>query len=442
MLGSMPPTLSLPERTLLQEERDRAERRLNAVRAMVLMLLAVFAVAYAPTLSPQLNRDNVVILTPMLCWTAAQYLFLYRRPRLPSWLSVINPVVDITGVTLIMWGYGLASSASLAVKSPMILAYFAILAARPIASSVQKAAFVAVLASAEYGSLVAFFVLTGRIPIATPVTASMGPATSLLDEMVKILLLVVAGGVATYATWWHEELVRRYSAESREREALRERLAASQLESLKLQLHPHFLFNALNVITALVHTDADAAERMIAGLSELIRVALHSAGDQEVTLQRELEVLGHYINIQQIRFADRLTIVTRVDPDVQRALVPTLILQPLVENAITHGIAPRATPGCIEIVAAREGDLLSISVYDDGVGVRGRALQDIVERVGLGNARARLASLYGDRQTFIVESPPDGGFRVRMTFPYHTVELPVRSPRALTPPHPPMAVAS
>src|SRR5690242_6630424 len=107
MLESMVPALSPPERALLLEERDRAERRLNAVRAMVLTLLAVFALAYAPTLSPQLNLANVVILTPMLCWTAAQYLWLYRRPRLPSWLSVVNPVVDITGVTLIMGGYGL-----------------------------------------------------------------------------------------------------------------------------------------------------------------------------------------------------------------------------------------------------------------------------------------------------------------------------------------------
>lgn len=414
--------------------RERAERGLNIARAFILVLLGVAAAAYAPALPRQLNLVNWCVLAPMLAWTAGQYLLFYRRDRLPSWLFIANPVVDITGVTILLTGYGLAASGALALKSPMVLAYLVILAARPITSSTRHAAFVASLVVVEYIAVSLFFIVGGRVALSDPVSASVGGAVSLLDQGITLLLLCVAGGISVFATAWHEQLARRYALESFEREELRVRLAASELESLKLQLHPHFLFNTLNVISALIHTDARAAERMISGLSELIRVALYNASEQEVPLQRELEVLGHYINIQQIRFEDRLTIVTHVEPDVRDALVPQLILQPLVENAIKHGLAPRATPGRIDIQAKRVDNDVVISVMDNGVGLRdigpGATLGAVVERVGLGNARARLRHLYGDHQGLTITIPDGGGFAVHVTLPYHVMpESPIPATR-------------
>jgi len=409
--------------TLLAMERDRAERRLNGFRAIILGLLSLAAVVYAPTLSPRLNAVNMTLIIPMLVWTVLQYILWYRRDRLPSWLAIVNPVVDITALTLTMAGYGIAAAPPLALKSPMVLAYFVILAARPMTSSVRKAVVVAILVVLAYGSLDLFFLLQHDVTIYTPVMASIGPGVSLLDEGAKLALLTIAGGIATYATWWHEQLALQYALEARERDLLRSRLAASKLDSLKQQLQPHFLFNALNAITALVSTDPSAAQRMISGLGELIRVSLDSTGEQEVPLRRELAVLNHYVAIQRMRFEDRLTVVTNIDEHIQDALVPALILQPLVENSIKYGLSQRAAPAWIEVRAWRDDEGLTLTVTDDGPGLQGKPVESLVERVGVGNARARLMYLYGDRHTFAIESPPEGGFSVRMRIPYHTAAL-------------------
>jgi len=419
-LASGPAPELAPERALLASERSRAERRLNIVRVIVLLLLAIAAAAYSHSLSFRLNVVNVLVLGPMLTWTVVQHLVFLRRDPLPSWLPIVNPIADIVAVTVTMGGYGLEAMPQLALKSPMVLAYCVVLAARPIVSSTWKAAIVAVLVVVAYGALSCFFVASGAVVLTDPVAASSGAGVSLLDEGVKIALLATAGGIATYATWWHEQLAQRYSAESRERATLQTRLATSRLDSLKQQLQPHFLFNALNSISALVHTDPIAAERMIAGLGELIRVSLDSGGEQEIPLHQELKVLGHYTAIQQIRFEDRLTIVTEVEDAVQDALVPALILQPLVENAIKHGLGVRAAPGRIEVRAWQTGDSLALSVVDDGCGLCGGSVESIVERVGIGNARARLLHLYGDQQTLEITEPEGGGFAIRMIIPYKT----------------------
>src|SRR5690242_1877831 len=237
---------------VLAAERDRAERRLNGVRAIVLVLLALAAAAYAPALPSRLNRVNTLVWLPMLCWTALQYLVLYRREMLPPWLAIANPIADVTAVTVAMAGYGVQAGAPLALKSPMVLAYVIILAARPTASSVRKTAVVSALVVLEYALLDIFFVARHAVALRDPVAASLGAGVSLLDEGSKLVFLATAGGIATYVTWWHESLARRYLAESRERERLQGRLAASRLDTLKQQLQPHFLFNALNAITALV----------------------------------------------------------------------------------------------------------------------------------------------------------------------------------------------
>jgi len=406
------------ENALLATERDHAERRLNGVRAIVLVVLGIAAMAYAPTLSLELNAVNTVVLVPMLIWTALQYVAYYRRPVLPPWLAIVNPVADTLAVTITMGGYGVAASAPLALKSPMVLAYLIILAGRPIASSVRNAAIVAVLVVLSYLSLDLFFFARHAVAVRDPVTASVGPGISLLDEGTKLVLLAAAGGVAVYATWWHEQLARKYSVESREREVLQTRLAASRLDTLKQQLQPHFLFNALNAMAALVDTDPAAVQRMISGLGKLIRVSLDSTGDQEVSLESELSMLEHYLVIQRIRFEDRLHVDIDVSDDALDALVPTLILQPLVENSIKYGLSLHAAPGSIDVRAWRDGESLALEVVDDGPGLRGKPVDQLVERVGVGNARARLQYLYGAAHSFNIESPPDGGFAVRMRIPY------------------------
>ncbi len=409
--------------SVLDEERDSAERKLNTVRGVVLLVLAIAAAAYAPVLPRSLNLVNAVILTPMLAWTVGQAWFFYRRPVLPSWLSVLNPIVDVVAVTVTMGSYGIIATPTLGLKSPMVLAYFAILAARPILSSARRAAIVAVFILVAYASLDFLFLVIYGVAIGDPISASGTASVALLDEGAKLALLAAAGGIATYATWWHEGLARRYAAQAQEQAVLQMRFASSQLDSLRQQLRPHFLFNALNAITALVDADPPAAQRMISGLGELMRVSLDAGGAEEVPLRDELRILDHYTAIQRIRFEDRLTIVTDIDDSIGDSLVPTLILQPLVENSIHYGLALCSTRTRIEIRARRDADILALEVGDDGPGLKGQSTDGIVERIGIGNARARLMYLYGDAHSFTVESPEQGGFRVSMRIPYHVRQM-------------------
>lgn len=407
--------------SLLEQHRARAERVLNGVRAGVLLLLASAALAYAPTLPRELNWANVAVLAPTLAWTFAQWVLFARAPRIPGWLSLVNPVVDITAVTLIMAGYGVAHSPALALRSPIMLAYFAILAARPMASSTRRAAGAAVLVVMEYGALLLLLVLGGHLSVvASPLVAAEGAQISLLDEGAKLLLLAVAGAVSTAATAWHERTLTDYHRQAVRRSALEHELARAQLQALRQQLQPHFLFNTLNTITALVRADPRRAERVIAGLSDLLRMALRTGPEQEVALERELALLARYVEIQQVRFPSRLRVNVAVDESVRHASVPTLLLQPLVENAIRHGIGPRAAGGTVDVRVERRGARVRVSVIDDGVGERAGAARQ--EGVGLGSTRARLVHLYGDAHTFEAGGRPEGGFAVQIELPLRSAE--------------------
>lgn len=412
------PDIDEPQR-LLAAERDRAERLLNAVRLVVLALLCGAALAYAPSIPRPLNVVNASLLAITLSWTVGQHRLFYHRDRLPGWLSVTNFVIDITAVTALIAAYGFAYMPGMALKAPIIAAYFIILAALPVASSTRKAAWVSALVVAEYALLMVAFLLSGRLStVISPVAASTSASVSLLDEGAKILLLACAGAVATYASHWQERLSRRFSEAARESEELQARLDQARLQALRLQLQPHFLFNTLNTITALVHRDPPSAERMVTGLSELLRVSLGTAGEQEVRLDRELEVLRHYLDIQLVRFSDRLSVRFDIDPAARDAMVPSLLLQPLVENAIKHGITPRVAAGHLRISVRRQDEMLALEVVDDGVGSRNAP--PLSEGVGLGNARARLASLYGPRHRMEAGPRAEGGFNVRIEIPFHT----------------------
>jgi two-component sensor histidine kinase len=200
---------------------------------------------------------------------------------------------------------------------------------------------------------------------------------------------------------------------------LETQLAQAQLQTLKMQLQPHFLFNTLNGIAGLVRDNRNkAAVDMLAGLSDLLRSTLENAGKQEVPLKEELEFLELYLDIQQMRFSDRLRVEMKIEPEALNALVPNLILQPLVENAIRHGISARAAAGLVGVSAQRDDGLLRIRIYDDGVGLKSKDGAATVEGVGLSNTRARLAQLYGERQIFSLTERESGGVEATLVFPF------------------------
>jgi two-component system LytT family sensor kinase len=206
---------------------------------------------------------------------------------------------------------------------------------------------------------------------------------------------------------------------SREREQIEARLIETRMQLLSVQLQPHFLFNTLNTIAEMVHHDAEKADYMVTSLSDLLRRALELGSAQEIPLEDELDLLSRYLDIQRARFGDRLQVSCTVADDVRRSTVPVFLLQPLVENAIRHGLAARTRAGRIDIDARRRGDSLAISISDDGRGVSGDAVAGR-ERFGLGNTRARLEGLYGPRQRLALTNGPNGGGLV-------SIELPLRS---------------
>ena len=201
---------------------------------------------------------------------------------------------------------------------------------------------------------------------------------------------------------------------------LRTQLAQSQLEALKMQLHPHFLFNTLHSISALLNKDVEAARSMIARLGDFLRLTLENGGSQEVTLQQEIEFLNGYLDIERIRFQDRLTTLVEVDPTVLDVRVPNLILQPLVENAMRHAIA-NSDRGRIEVLAGPSNGMLRIQVKDNGPGLQVvRAYVNRSKGVGLANTKARLERLYGPAHRLEFENEPNGGLVVTMEIPRHS----------------------
>jgi two-component system LytT family sensor kinase len=213
--------------------------------------------------------------------------------------------------------------------------------------------------------------------------------------------------------WFYHRRAQQRELRTAQLEAL---LAQTRLQMLSMQLQPHFLFNTLNTIAEMVHQEPGTAERMIGGLSHLLRETLQAGAVERVPLEHELRLLDHYVDIQRARFGDRLTITFAVADPVRAAVVPGLLLQPLVENAIKHGIGARSGAGQIGIAASREGDRLVIEISDDGRGLREGA---VVEGVGLSNCRARLAALFGSERVGLTIANRDGGGAVvRITMPF------------------------
>jgi signal transduction histidine kinase len=209
---------------------------------------------------------------------------------------------------------------------------------------------------------------------------------------------------------------RTQAREKREAE-LEARLAQARLEALRMQLNPHFLFNTLNSIASLVH-EQPQAEEMIEALSDLLRLTLSAPGRQEITLFQELHFLERYLLIEQIRFGDRLRVEKQIDVAALDALVPILILQPLVENAVKHGIESQIAPGLIRVTAEHAGETLRLQVEDNGRGLAPSSQDPLTEGVGLSNTRSRLKELYGARASLDLKPGKAGGFSAEIHIPW------------------------
>jgi LytS/YehU family sensor histidine kinase len=201
---------------------------------------------------------------------------------------------------------------------------------------------------------------------------------------------------------------------------LRGELARAQVQALERRLHPHFLFNALNTISSVMYDDVAGADRMIAGLSELLRQALRSGEAQVVSLAEELQLLERYLAIMRARFSDRLTFAVDVEEQARTAMVPPLLLQPLVENAIRHGANPASHRVNAALCVRREGQSLRVEIRDDGRGLAEGS--DAKEGVGLSTTVRRLTALYGDAHTFSLQNMAEGGLRVTIELPFQRAE--------------------
>ncbi len=215
------------------------------------------------------------------------------------------------------------------------------------------------------------------------------------------------------ATSYSIDYYRHYKERELRTSRLEAKLVEAQLQALKSQIHPHFLFNTLNAISSLMHKDVEAADEAISRLADLLRATLEANGAQEVTLRQELDLLKQYIEIEKLRLGERLIVAMDVQPDAHEAMVPNLLLQPIVENAIRYGVATQSRTGTVTVSARCADKRLEICVSDDGPGLP----EHFEEGIGLGNSKARLRQLYGMNQSFLMTEGPSGGVRVTLQIP-------------------------
>lgn len=215
------------------------------------------------------------------------------------------------------------------------------------------------------------------------------------------------------------EYYRRYEERARDAVEIRAELVDAQLRALRSQLHPHFLFNTINSVIALMRRDPHTAEMMLKGFADLLRATLQDWAPHETTVREETALLERFLDIARMRFGSRLQAVVETTPEVQGAMLPNFILQPLVENALEHGVERRAGPGRVVIRAFEQGDWLTVTVYNDG----GNPLMPTSSRarsgIGLRNSRERLERLYRDRQSLSLERLEEGGTMVTLVVPLH-----------------------
>ena len=269
--------------------------------------------------------------------------------------------------------------------------------------------FIATWASGHPGAL--FSTPTGP-DIHLTITPAMSRHVTRLYVLLPIIPVALMALIGYHLVWRHLQ-----EMQTRERQ-LADLAATAQLAALRAQINPHFLFNSLNSIAQLIHSDPDKAERCVERLAEMFRYVLHRADRDFVPLAEELQMASAYLDIERARFEDRLRVETRVDPQSLHQLIPNLILQPLVENAVKHGLSRKLGSGTVSIDATLQGDLLTLTVEDDGPGMSEPMLGQVWDRgVGLRNLRDRLERLYGPGCRPVIESAPGRGTLIRLQLP-------------------------
>ena len=253
----------------------------------------------------------------------------------------------------------------------------------------------------------------GKSPLATWEQYFQRRVFEQMDASLMVYAVIV--GVSHAVAYYHELQERKLKAAQ-----LETRLIEARLKTLEAELHPHFLFNTLHAISTLVHRDPESADRMISRLSDLLRITFDRSGEPKVSLKEEVEFLQKYLDIEQTRFQDRLTVSVHVEPEALDGEVPRMILQPLVENAIKHGIAGRSGGDNIRITAGLDGERLWMQVRDNGAGLQVRTLKALRTGIGLSNTRARLDCLYG-RHYRLEFSDKHGGLSVLIEIPFQRV---------------------
>jgi two-component system LytT family sensor kinase len=348
-----------------------------------------------------LRRKLVHLAQAFAAWTAIAVIYWARRPlyalstgsAFPPWRDLVEPVLSCW-----VWAAFTPPMLWLAARFPLDRASWRRSAPVHLLAAVASVALSAAIAH-------------GAFPLAG-VRAAPSYLAEVAGEQFIDLFSYAAVAALGHALAYH-----RLSTEQRLRASgLEAKLLAARLEALEARLHPHFLFNALNTISSLVRTgEPQAAVRAVARLGDLFRALLREDGGQEVPLSQELDFVSRYLELERARFGDRLETRVEAEPEVLEALVPRLVLQPLVENALRHGIEPSARPGRVEVHAARSGGMLRLEVHDTGAG-GARAAPST--RVGLTHTRARLTQLYGDCHE--LELVAEGGGTVaRVCIPLH-----------------------
>jgi hypothetical protein len=342
------------------------------------------------------------------------YLLLWSLPGLAA-LSFYYLNQTVTGAAL-NWSYALISTLPnwyiWAALAPLIVK---IAKAYPVDSSNWLRVFLTVHVP----------VLLGAMLVHSALNLLLFRGAGLHDTMNLGLYRVhffsrIHGNIFTYATivgiFYAYDYYRKYVAREQHTASLQVQLAEANLRALKMQIHPHFLFNTLHSIAALVRKGENKlAVRMLGQLGEFLRIALENKGRQEIPLNQELDFLSRYLDIEKIRFGDRLRVNIEAEDGLESCYVPNLILQPIVENAIHHGIAPSAQNGQIDIVVETNGDRLCMSVRDNGPGLKNP--ERLKKGVGVSNTQERLENLYGPNQEFSLRNAEIGGLDVRICIP-------------------------
>src|SRR5262245_15322796 len=362
-----------------------------------------------PHMPPSTRRNQMLLLVfgmglAIGLHLGLLHLVLWRSWKAPLTFVLASTIFSLATYVLWRWVFPVLGGQSLPSR---------LLRQTVVSVIVLATVSVAVVGTATWlsGGIGLFGVPTGP-EISLTITPAMRQHVVRLYTLLPIVPVALIALIGYHLVWRQV-----HALQTRERE-LTELAATAQLAALRAQINPHFLFNSLNSIAQLIRVDPDKAEGCVERLAEIFRYILHRAEQWFVPLSEELQMTRAYLDIERARFDERLRVETRVDPKSMRSLIPNLILQPLVENALKHGLSRKVGVGTVSIDATVEGELLTLTVGDDGLGMAERVLGEVYDRgVGLRNLRERLERLYGPEHLPVIESVPGRGTTVRIRLP-------------------------